>query len=181
MVSVSKSKVAMKIYEKNVLTSMNVWIIRIYVSWILIVSITKVWVSSRTCQSAMNSFFHENLAVFMRKFEPEKGSYECECYVGFVGDGFRECINDNECLHRTDSCPDNAYCIDTIGSYECECYDGYTDIGAGFAFKCENIDECEMEAHRKGPTERYFVTVRTVRAFPALMTQRKMWRQFNLY
>ena len=55
-------------------------------------------------------------------------------------------------FHRNNPCPDvcpeNAYCVDTIGSYECECFDGYTDIGAGFAFNCENIDECEMEAHR---------------------------------
>ena len=180
MVFVSQSKVAMKIYEKNVLTSMNVWIIRIYVSWILIVLITKVWVSTLTRQNAMNLIFMKPGSIYV-KFLPEKGSYECECYVGFVGDGFRECINDNECLHRTDSCPDNAYCIDTIGSYECECYDGYTDIGAGFAFKCKNIDECEMEAHRKGQTELYFVTVRTVWAFLTLMTQRKVWRQFNLY
>ena len=47
-----------------------------------------------------------------------------------------------------DKCPENAYCVDTIGSYECQCFDGYTDVGSGFAFNCENIDECDMEAHR---------------------------------
>ena len=43
-------------------------------------------------------------AILMMPIEslmyPTKGSYECKCYEGFVGDGFRECINDNECLHR---------------------------------------------------------------------------------
>ena len=77
-------------------------------------------------------------------------------------------------MHRTDACPENAYCIDTIGSYECECYDGYTDIGAGFAFNCQNIDECEMEAHRNGRSERFcHVPVPLSRLREVLMTRLK--------
>ena len=41
-----------------------------------------------------------HLCILDSDYINNEGSYECECYEGFVGDGFRECINDNECLHR---------------------------------------------------------------------------------
>ena len=51
------------------------------------------------------------------------GSYNCDCYKGFKGNG-RTCDNINECLSRkTNRCHhvQNANCQDTVGSYRCEC------------------------------------------------------------
>ena len=52
------------------------------------------------------------------------GSYECECNVGFSGDGLT-CDDINECLDGTAQCQANSACQNTVGSYECGCLDGY--------------------------------------------------------
>jgi len=65
------------------------------------------------------------------------GSYECECNVGFSGDGLT-CDDINECLDGTAQCQANSACQNTVGSYECGCLDGYWAMGN----TCMDINEC---------------------------------------
>ncbi|CAI8054869.1 Fibrillin-1, partial [Geodia barretti] len=65
-----------------------------------------------------------------------EGGYECECNIGYSGDGF-SCSNINECFNGS-VCDENAECYDTAGSYECTCFSGYTGDG----YTCQDIDEC---------------------------------------
>ncbi|WAR04466.1 FCGBP-like protein [Mya arenaria] len=46
----------------------------------------------------------------------------------------------DECLTATDTCPQNARCINTEGSFECECFDGFI-MSAG---QCDDVDECKL-------------------------------------
>ena len=72
-----------------------------------------------------------------------QGSRECECKVGFEGDGLT-CQNINECELQTHLCSEFAHCIDINGDYNCQCWIGYSGNG----IICENIDECsEVGAH----------------------------------
>ena len=52
------------------------------------------------------------------------GSYSCNCYPGFEGNG-ETCDNINECEKHMHNCQENAHCVDTIGSYNCSCNVGY--------------------------------------------------------
>ena len=55
------------------------------------------------------------------------GSYDCECNIGFIGDGF-QCTNIDECTDANAAqteegpsqmiCAEFAHCIDTVGSYK---------------------------------------------------------------
>ena len=79
------------------------------------------------------------------------GSYNCECYDGYEGDGFNcssmltllgtnmhhltciisvQFVDINECIQDLSECDNNAQCTDTIGSYNCTCNSGYE--GSGF-------------------------------------------------
>ena len=42
------------------------------------------------------------------------GGWECECFIGFQGDG-TNCANIDECLINTDECGPHSTCIDTVG------------------------------------------------------------------
>ena len=81
------------------------------------------------------------------------GSYNCTCNTGYEGDGNNcssvfskmsayNCISFqlfallsdvDECQRGTDTCSDNAQCIDLDGSYNCMCIIGFE--GDGF-FNC---------------------------------------------
>ena len=71
------------------------------------------------------------------------GSRECECKVGFEGDGLT-CQNINECELGTHLCSEFAHCVDINGDYNCQCWIGWSGNG----IICENIDECsEVGSH----------------------------------
>ena len=70
------------------------------------------------------------------------GSYQCNCQVGFHGDG-KNCGNVNECSLKSDSCDKNANCKEIVGSYLCQCLHGYTGNGR----QCTDINECSLGIH----------------------------------
>ena len=75
------------------------------------------------------------------------GSYNCDCFPGFTGDGFScsskysstvqlhtlgtfPLLDINECADMNgNNCSVYANCTDTIGSYDCTCSAGYTADG----------------------------------------------------
>ena len=81
------------------------------------------------------------------------GSYDCECYDGYEGDGFNcssmsqwlcvmygcvtaylpetiiHHVDIDECDRGIDECSINAQCLDTMGSYNCTCNIGYDGNG----------------------------------------------------
>eukprot|EP00020_Sapocribrum_chincoteaguense_P002256 CAMPEP_0170752440 /NCGR_PEP_ID=MMETSP0437-20130122/11969_1 /TAXON_ID=0 /ORGANISM="Sexangularia sp." /LENGTH=1509 /DNA_ID=CAMNT_0011091509 /DNA_START=9 /DNA_END=4538 /DNA_ORIENTATION=- len=67
----------------------------------------------------------------------------CECNEGFVGDGFVECVDVNECETGDDTCAEEgSTCANTIGGYECTCVEGYADDSGGQGEVCVDVDEC---------------------------------------
>ncbi|XP_067047323.1 uromodulin-like isoform X1 [Acropora muricata] len=67
-----------------------------------------------------------------------KGSYNCTCQLGFVGDG-KNCSDIDECSIENE-CHQNATCNNTKGSYNCTCKDGFEGDGRN----CADIDECSI-------------------------------------
>ncbi|XP_052804943.1 uncharacterized protein LOC128234628 [Mya arenaria] len=76
--------------------------------------------------------------VCIRTPETDK-LYVCQCEMGYEGD-CGNCTEIDECLTATDTCPQNARCINTEGSFECECFDGFI-MSAG---QCDDVDECKL-------------------------------------
>ncbi len=67
--------------------------------------------------------------------ENTEGSYTCECYAGYEGDGFT--CEQSACA---DTCGKNATCKFASGSYQCVCDDGYLGDGQS----CADLDECNL-------------------------------------
>ena len=42
------------------------------------------------------------------------GGLECECFIGFQGDG-TNCFDIDECIVNTDECGDHSTCLNTVG------------------------------------------------------------------
>ena len=112
---------------------------------------------ARTSGCSLNADCHNN-----------KGGWECECFVGFRGDG-TNCFDIDECIENIDECGDHSTCLNTvgldltrfsmtsgysqfsenpfIGSYLCECNQGfYKKQNTRHVDTCENINECDGSA-----------------------------------
>ena len=83
------------------------------------------------------------------------GSYECECKIGFVGDGLT-CVS--EPLSVTPFDEDTFTCLPLGKSniFACQCQDGFRDykfaeMSGTYSYKCADIDECEDGSHRCHP------------------------------
>jgi len=59
---------------------------------------------------------------------PSEGSFECECNLGYEGDG-RICADINECDNGYNDCHFNATCTNVPGSYYCQCDEGFHGNG----------------------------------------------------
>ena len=57
-----------------------------------------------------------------------RGSYSCQCKIGFRGDG-AQCKDVDEC--DGNPCHVDAECNNTIGSYFCKCKPGFEGNGRG--------------------------------------------------
>ena len=66
-----------------------------------------------------------------------KGSYHCDCEVGYKKTE-EICEDVDECKEQSHLCHAHATCINNDGSYNCQCAEGYTGTGR----ECENVDEC---------------------------------------
>merc|ERR1739838_374716 len=68
------------------------------------------------------------------------GSYECQCYNGFLlaEDGFN-CYDEDECLNS----PCGQVCTNTPGSYVCSCREGYNLDHT--AHLCYDTDGCDVD------------------------------------
>ena len=73
-----------------------------------------------------NNACHENAIC-----KDTEGSYECQCDVGYVGDGLT-CESENECRRNGALCHPKADCLDNGDSYTCFCRSGYE--GDGYAW-----------------------------------------------
>ena len=83
------------------------------------------------------------------------GSYFCDCYEGFTGDG-SECVDMNDCSLFYPLCGDYpVVCTNNIGGFDCNCPPGYTyDLltqSAAFCVNdtcrpriCTDINECDI-------------------------------------
>ena len=90
-----------------------------------------------------------------------EGSFQCECWSGFIFDtqdvdydfsgdgddddggiGSYDCIDIDEC--DTNPCPENSECNNTHGSYTCTCLVGFDSVDQNGTFACEDIDECDV-------------------------------------
>ena len=58
---------------------------------------------ARTSGCSLNADCHNN-----------KGGWECECFVGFRGDG-TNCFDIDECIENIDECGDHSTCLNTVG------------------------------------------------------------------
>jgi len=67
-----------------------------------------------------------------------EGSWNCECFAGFRGDG-QNCLDIDECHEKSDNCNLYAECINHEGTFDCECLPGFDGDGV----ICNDIDECE--------------------------------------
>ena len=67
-----------------------------------------------------------------------KGSYECDCNIGYIGADDNVCIDIDECANNDHFCHSFADCRNTDGSYSCKCELGYE--GSGLV--CLDVDEC---------------------------------------
>ena len=90
--------------------------------------------------------------------DDQYGEYYCECFEGFIGDGYEgNCQDVDECHQATHFCSDYADCKNTKGSYTCECSDGFFDeydptildfdTQSKRGMNCSNIDECSIHLH----------------------------------
>ena len=78
-----------------------------------------------------------------------EGSYECQCFEGYDGDGF-VCEDIDECARGIDDCSLPKTCNNTIGSYSCVCgEDGLCDSD-GYCDKIENITSCYCKTGFEG-------------------------------
>jgi len=69
----------------------------------------------------------------------------CSCPPGYFNNGFRDCIDINECASNSHQCHRFRDCINTIGNYTCnDCYEGWKNNGT---YDCIDINECETQTH----------------------------------
>ncbi|XP_071833113.1 uncharacterized protein [Apostichopus japonicus] len=93
---------------------------------------------------------------------PDADSYRCQCFEGFVGDGF-SCAEEIIDPCQENACDENAECSPLDRTYTCTCYPGYT--GDGFICKEEVVDPCEsnqcsVNADCTPSGDRYYCTCR---------------------
>ena len=65
-----------------------------------------------------------------------EGSFNCECYTGFVAPA-----DVDECADDAALCEDSADCENNDGSFTSECHTGF-EAGASETESCNDIDEC---------------------------------------
>ncbi|KAJ8029879.1 Fibrillin-1 [Holothuria leucospilota] len=61
-------------------------------------------------------------------FSGISGIFDCVCAEGWMGDGFTECVDINECQNAPNVCPAEEVCINVEGSHLCQC-----DLDQGYA------------------------------------------------
>ncbi|KAK2180192.1 hypothetical protein NP493_455g01008 [Ridgeia piscesae] len=68
------------------------------------------------------------------------GSYQCQCYAGYVLTANQACTDEDECTTSHHLCDLNALCENVVGSYKCTCLAGYE--GDGFSCSSSDPDLC---------------------------------------
>ena len=73
------------------------------------------------------------------------GSFDCECYDGYKGDGI-QCMDQDECSVQSETgssaCDNGKICVNEIGFFGCVCPEGTKSSDE----TCIDIDECAFGA-----------------------------------
>ncbi|KAM6939613.1 nidogen-1-like [Xenentodon cancila] len=74
--------------------------------------------------------------------------FNCECTVGFTGDG-RYCFDNDECRETPQVCGPNAVCSNQPGTFRCECIAGFTFASDGKTCieETRQVDHCQRGSH----------------------------------
>lgn len=69
---------------------------------------------------------------------PNDDGFDCQCLLGFQGDGFNVCNDIDECLGGR--CATDAECHNNFGGFTCACSTGF--IGQPYSAACEECTAC---------------------------------------
>ncbi|XP_063165881.1 nephronectin isoform X2 [Candoia aspera] len=81
-----------------------------------------------------------------------KGEVHCRCPspgLQLAPDG-RTCIDVDECITGSVTCPRFRKCVNTFGSYICKCHKGFDLMYIGGRYQCHDIDECSLGQYQCG-------------------------------
>ncbi|KAG8134469.1 hypothetical protein E2320_007581, partial [Naja naja] len=81
-----------------------------------------------------------------------KGEIHCRCPspgLQLAPDG-RTCIDVDECITGSVTCPRFRKCVNTFGSYICKCHKGFDLMYIGGRYQCHDIDECSLGQYQCG-------------------------------
>ncbi|KAM6441317.1 nephronectin isoform 3-T3 [Liasis olivaceus] len=81
-----------------------------------------------------------------------KGEVRCRCPspgLQLAPDG-RTCIDVDECVAGSVTCPRFRKCVNTFGSYICKCHKGFDLMYIGGRYQCHDIDECSLGQYQCG-------------------------------
>uniref|UniRef100_A0A8C5RE84 Nephronectin n=1 Tax=Laticauda laticaudata TaxID=8630 RepID=A0A8C5RE84_LATLA len=90
-----------------------------------------------------------------------KGEIHCRCPspgLQLAPDG-RTCIDVDECITGSVTCPRFRKCVNTFGSYICKCHKGFDLMYIGGRYQCHDIDECSLGQHQCGGYSQCYNTV----------------------
>ncbi|XP_029143147.1 LOW QUALITY PROTEIN: nephronectin [Protobothrops mucrosquamatus] len=81
-----------------------------------------------------------------------KGEIHCRCPspgLQLAPDG-RTCMDVDECITGSVTCPRFRKCVNTFGSYICKCHKGFDLMYIGGRYQCHDIDECSLGQYQCG-------------------------------
>ncbi|XP_070614010.1 nephronectin isoform X7 [Erythrolamprus reginae] len=81
-----------------------------------------------------------------------KGEIHCRCPspgLQLAPDG-RTCVDVDECITGSVTCPRFRKCVNTFGSYICKCHKGFDLMYIGGRYQCHDVDECSLGQYQCG-------------------------------
>ncbi|CAD6194117.1 unnamed protein product [Caenorhabditis auriculariae] len=76
---------------------------------------------------------------------------KCQCIAGFEGDGYKKCVDIDECSKNSTICHEHATCTNTPGRYFCQCKDGFSGDGSS---ECISSMLFPYDTHKQLPRKK---------------------------